>query len=56
MKKEMAFLSLIKRGRLPTQYQNSLDKIAELYYPLNNQESVALSKLVLLKRVVDQSR
>jgi len=30
--------------------QSSLDKIAELYYPLNNQESVALSKLVTFKK------
>jgi len=44
----MRRIALVIKG--DTTIQNSLDKIAELYYPLNNQESVALSKLVTFKK------
>jgi len=44
----MRRIDLVIKG--DKELQSSLDRISELYYPLNNQESVALSKLVTFKK------
>ncbi len=44
----MRRIDLVIKG--DKELQSSLDRISELYYPLNNQENVALSKLVTFKK------